>query len=193
MGQGKSWSKHEIEYLDEHWGKCTLSYISNNLKRTKIAVKLKAKRLHLGAITRADEYMTANQVSVLLNIDRHAITRWILKYELKAQKKVMLFKKRLWMVKHSDLCKWLEKNQDRFDSRRIEMFALGYEPEWLKEKRKQDNKLPINRFKKWTNFEIQRIIIYSKEMTYEKIAKMMGRSHNSIERKFVRLKYLVEV
>ena len=192
MAIGRTWTKEDKEYLDEHWGRCTLSYISTHLKRTKVAVKLKAKRMHLGAITRADEYMTANQVSVLLNIDRHAITRWILKHGLKANKKVMLFKKRLWMIKYSDLCEWLSNNQDKFDSERIEIFALGYEPLWLKEKRKRDMKLPKNRFKKWTSLEVQRIIIYAKEMTYYKIALLMGRSYDSIERKMGRLKPLIE-
>ena len=181
MASGRTWTKLEKEYLDEHWGKCTLSYISTHLKRTKIAVKLKAKRMHLGAITRADEYMTANQVSILLNIDRHAITRWINNHKLPGRKKIMLFKKKLWMIKHCDLCEWLENNQDRFDSRRIEMFALGYEPDWLKEKRKRDRELPKNRFKKWTTLEVQRIIIYAKEMTYQKIALLMGRLKYQIE------------
>jgi len=192
MASGRTWTKLEKEYLDEHWGKCTLSYISTNLKRTKIAVKLKAKRMHLGAITRADEYMTANQISVLLNIDRHAITRWINNYNLPGRKKIMLFKKKLWMIKYCDLCQWLKNNQDRFDSRRIELFALGYEPEWLQEKRRRDRELPKNRFKKWTDLEVQRIIIYAKEMTYQKIAPLMGRSYDSIERKFSRLKYQSE-
>ena len=193
MASGRTWTKLEKKYLEEHWGKCTLSYISTRLKRTKIAVKLKAKRMSLGAITRADEYMTANQVSFLLNIDRHAIARWINNHGLKAQKKVMLFKKKLWMIKHCDLCEWLENNQDRFDSRKIELFALGYEPEWLKEKRKRDRQLPKNRFKKWTNLEVQKILIYTKDMTYQKIALLMGRSHDSIERKFGRLKYQSEL
>ena len=193
MGQGKSWTKLEKEYLEEHWGKCTLSYISTHIKRTKIAIFLKSKRMSLGAITRADEYITANQISILLNIDRHTVLRWIENHNLKAQKKVMLFKKRLWMIKHYDLCKWLENNQDRFDSRKIGLFALGYEPEWLKEKRKRDRGLPKNRFKKWTNLEVQRILIYTKDMTYQKIAPLMGRSYDSIERKFSRLKYQSEL
>lgn len=187
MGQGKKWSKSEINYLKGNWGRVTLNYLSIRLKRTKIAVFIKAKRIKLGAITRADEYMTANQVSVLLKVDRHAIGRWIQNHNLKAVNKIMLFKRRFWLIKHYDLCKWLKNNQDRFDSRKIELFGLGYEPLWLQAKRKRDRELPKNRFKKWTAFEIQRIVIYSKDMKYKEIAKLMGRSHDSIERKFGRL------
>ena len=77
MTRGRIWTKEDKEYLDEHWGKCTLSYISTHIKRTKIAIFLKSRRMGLGAITRADEYMTANQISILLNIDRHTVLRWI--------------------------------------------------------------------------------------------------------------------
>ena len=189
MGQGKKWSGSEINYLNEHWGKSTLSNLSIQLKRTKIAVLLKAKRIKLGASTRADEYMTANQVAILLNVDRHTVGRWIQNHNLKAVNKIMLFKRLFTLIKHYDLCKWLKNNQNRFDSRKIELFGLGYEPSWLQEKRKGDKKLPKNRFKKWTALEIQRIIIYSEDMKYKEIAKLMDRSYNSIDRKFCRLKY----
>ena len=129
MGRGKKWSISEIDYLHENWGRITLNNLSMRLKRTKVAIDIKAKRMNLGASTRADEYMTANQVAVLLNIDCHTVLRWIKNHNLKAVKKVMLFKRKFWLVKHYDLCRWLKNNQDRFDSRRIELFVLEYEPE----------------------------------------------------------------
>jgi len=193
MGQGKQWSISEIDYLHENWGRVTLNYLSIRLKRTKIAIVIRAKRMNLGASTRADEYMTANQVAVLLNVDRHAVSRWIKKHNLKAENKILLFKKRFWLIKHYDLCKWLKNNQDRFDSRRIELFALGYEPEWLQEKRIRDRMLPKNRFKKWTSLEVQRIIINYKDMKYKKLALLMGRSYISIDHKINRLRYQSEL
>jgi len=189
MGQGKKWSESEINYLNKHWGESTLANLSTQLKRTKIAVNLKAKKTGLGAVTRAGEYMTANQVSVLLNIDRHAVVMWIEKYNLKAKRKILLFKKLFWLIKCSDLCKWLKSNQGRFDSRKIESFGIGYEPLWLQEKRRKDRRLPKNRNKKWTDLEVQRIIINSEDMKYKEIALLMGRSYDSIERKIGRLKY----
>ena len=189
MGRGKKWSEKDIGYLDEYWGRNPLAYLSTRLKRTQKAVVLKAKRLKLGASTRADEYLTANQVSVLLNIDCHTVLRWVEKHNLKAVKKIMLYKRQFILVKHCDLCEWLKNNQERFDSRKIEFFGLGYEPLWLQVKRKRDRELPKNRFKKWTALEVQRIIIYSEDMKYKEIARLMDRSYNSIDRKFCRLKY----
>jgi superfamily II helicase len=188
MGSGRTWTEYEIEYLKEYWGLSPLKDISKELNRTKIAVHLKAKREKLGAVTQANEYITPNHIAKLLKADSHIIIRWIKKHNLKAEKKVMVFKREFYLIKYCDLCRWLEKNQDRFDSRKIELFALGYEPRWLKEKRARDNRLPKNRFKKWTKFDVQRIMIYSKDMAYIKIAQIMDRSYDSIDRKLFKLR-----
>lgn len=189
MGRGKRWSTSDIDYLNEAWGKFTLVYISNRLKRTKIAVYLKAKRLNMGASTRADEFMTANQVAVLLKVDRHTIIRWITNHNLKAIRKVLLYEKSFWLIKHYALCKWLKENQDRFDSRKISLYGLGYEPGWLQEKRRQDRELAKNRFRKWTSLEVQRLIIFSEDKEYREIARLMDRSYSSIDHKMCRLRY----
>jgi len=188
MGSAKNWNKKELEYLNENWGKFTLAHLSSRLKRTMIGIAIKAKRMGFGASSKSDEYITANQVAVLLAIDRHTIERWIKKYDLKITRKVLLFKTQFFLIKLPDLCKWLEKNQDKFDSRRIELYSLGCEFSWLKMKRIKDKKLAKNRFKKWTNLEIQRLILYSKKMSYKKIAQLMDRSYNSIDRKIYRLR-----
>ena len=54
-------------------------------------------------------------------------------------------------------------------------------------KKERDKKLPINRFKIWTKLETQRIMDLARNKTYKEIAKIMGRSRDSIERKFGRL------
>ena len=189
VDRGEKWSKSDINYLDEYWGRKSLAYLSIRLRRTKKAVHLKAKRLKLGASTRADEYLTANQVSVLLNIDCHTVLRWIKKCNIKAVKKIMLYKRKFYLIKHCDLCEWLKNNQDKFDSRKIDLSNFGYEPGWLKLKREKDRKIPKKRFRKWTALEVRRIIIYSKDMKYKEIAKLMERSHSSIEHKLSRIKY----
>ena len=55
-------------------------------------------------------------------------------------------------------------------------------------KKERDKKLPINRFKIWTKLETQRIMDLARNKTYKEIAKIMGRSHDSIERQFGRLR-----
>ena len=189
MGRGKKWSGKDMNYLDENWGRSPLAYLSIRLKRTEKAVVLKAKRMRLGASTRADEYLTARQVAKILNIDSHTVLRWIEKHNLKADRKILVYKRCFFLIRHRNLLNWLENNQDRFDSRKIDFLNFGYEPGLLKLKREKDRKLPKKRFKKWTASEVQSIVFYSKHMKYKDIAKLMGRSHNSIEKQFSRLKY----
>jgi len=188
MGSTKNWTKEEIEYLNENWGMVTLSYLSKRLKRTMIGVVLKAKRMGFGPSSRADEYITAGQVAVLLSVDGHTVERWIKKYNLKTTRKVLLFKTRFYLVKLPDLCKWLKNNQDKFDSRRIELYSLGHEPPWLKMKRIKDKELAKNRFKIWTKLEVQRLIINYKNMRYRKIAQLLDRSYASVDKKVHRLR-----
>ena len=133
--------------------------------------------------------MTANHVAVLLKVDRHTITTCITKYNLKAIRKILLYEKSFWLIKHCDLCKWLKKNQDKFDSRKIALYTLGFESQWLQEKRKQDRKIAKNRYKKWTSLEVQRLIILSKDKKYREIARLMDRSYNSIDRKMYRIRH----
>ncbi len=189
MGSAKNWTKKEIEYLNENWGKFTLAYISIRLKRTMIGIAIKAKRMGFGASSRADEYITARQVAALLTVDGHTVERWIKKHDLKTTRKVLLFKTRFYLIKLPDLCRWLENNQDKFDSRRIELYSLGHEPPWLKMKRIKDKKLAKNRFKIWTNLEVQKLIINYKNMRYKEIAQLLDRSYDSIDRKIYRLRH----
>ena len=181
MGIANKWLEKEMIYLKDNWGKISLSHLSIRLKRTEIGICIKAKRLKLGGSTRADEYLTANQASEMINVDRH---------NLKAIKKKTLFVKMFSLIRIDDFTKWLENNQDKFNSRKIELFNLGCEPQWLKDKRKKDKLIPINNFKKWTNIETQRLIFYSKEMPYKEIAKLMGRSYNSIDKKIYKIRKL---
>lgn len=84
----------------------------------------------------------------------------------------MLLGKKFWMIKHIDMLNWLENNQEKFDSRKIDFYALGSEPEWLQDKRKRDKRLPRNRFKKWTQSENNLLmILYQKGKDKKKSPK----------------------
>ena len=117
-----------------------MASLSTKLGKTKKAIVLKSRKMKLGASTTADEYLTANQVAVLLNKSTHTIIKWIREYNLKAVKKIMLYRRQFWLIRHYDLLKWLKNNQDRFDSRKIDFLDFGYQPEWLKKKIRLDYK-----------------------------------------------------
>lgn len=185
----RNWSNEEIELLQERWGYSTVFAIAKMLGRTENAVIVKSKRLRLGAPSAAGEHLTANQASILLGVDNHTIYNyWVPKCGLKARFRVMRKEKRMLMIKLSDLVKWLEKNQDKWDSRRVALFALGTEPDWLKEKRKRDLKLPIRRHYKWTSLEDSRaIMLFKAGYNYKQIGERLGRSRQSVARRLSRL------
>lgn len=189
MGAGRAWSQKEIEYLQEKWGYISVSAIAKKLGRTETAVILKAKRLGLGSAYTSGEYINANQIAELLKIDRHTVTDyWIARCGLKAQKRVMRKKFAMWLVKFDEFVKWLKENQDKWDSRKLELFALGKEPEWLKEKRERDKKIPKRRFQKWTKAEDRELIrLFKAGYRHREIGEILGRSRNAVEKRLSRL------
>lgn len=125
--------------LKEMWGRTSYSVIAKNTGHTETAVRLKAKRMGLGAMKDASYYVCAREVSRMMGVDVHKVTDyWVRKYGLKC-KKIKSKKRTLWIfININELIKFLENHQDLWDSRKVEMYAFGMEPEWLKEKRKRD-------------------------------------------------------
>lgn len=121
------------------WGSQSYAYIAKRTGKTETAVRVKAKRLGLGAVKNASDYLCAREVSRLMGIDVHAVTnRWIEKRGLKCRK-IRSGRRTLWvLIRHDDLMRFLEEHQDIWDSRRVEPYALGMEPEWLHQKRLKD-------------------------------------------------------
>lgn len=184
----KRWSIEDIEMLKDMWGVRKLKYIAEKLGRTETAVALKAKRLGLGSAYTSSEYLSANQVAEIVGIDRHCVGNWIKNYGLKGKKRVMRKEFAMWLIKPKDLLKWLENNQDKWNTRKLELFALGQEPQWLKEKRKIDREVPKRRFQKWTrNEDLMAIQMFKRGYTCKEIGKHLNRSTNAAERRLSRL------
>jgi predicted transcriptional regulator len=189
MGSGRNWTKAEINYLQDKWGVISVKSIAKNLNRTETAIMLKAKRIGLGGAYNTGNYLNAYEVSLIMGVDRHCVTDyWIAKCGLKAKRTAMIELK-MWQIKIDDLLKWLKNNQDKFDSRRMELFGLGKEPDWLKKKRKADLMLPKKRFHKWTKAQDQQLISYYRHgKACKNIAETMDRSESAIKRRLERLR-----
>lgn len=191
MGQGKVWTTEELEYIREKWGEKTVPEIARKLGRSINAVKVKTTRLGFGGQIWSGEMMSARKVSELLGVDIHAVTDyWIPKLGLRAKNKRRgVSEKKTTIIMFEDLLRFLKTNQDVWDSRRVEEYALGVEFDWLKEKRKRDRELPLRRLQKWTPTEDQQLIILYKrgDLTKAEIAKRLNRSYSSIEHRILRL------
>ena len=187
--KGPDWTDEEVNLMQDLWGTYTIPQIAKRLNRSVHAVKVKSTRLGLGRFVNSSQYLTANQVANLLHVDIHAVTDvWIpngLRFKWKAPAGGRKFRH----IRMEDLTEWLRNNPDRWDSRRVELFALGQEPDWLKEKRKADILLPANRRKKWTPEEDARLVALFRRggKTYAEIGQEMNRSAESVERRVSRL------
>lgn len=140
MGK-KTWTDGQIDKLCDLWGTKSCKDISRVVGHTEIAIKLKAKRLGLEAIKNASDYICAREISRIMGVDVHAVTDyWIKKLGLPCRRINGKNRTLYVMVRHDELIKFLENNQDIFDSRRIEPYGLGCEPEWLHQKRLFDRR-----------------------------------------------------
>ena len=186
----KRYDEREIEYLMTFWGEKPLVDIARALNRTTSGIQAKAKKLRLGGILNAGEYLTARQVGCILGRQPATIIRWIKYRGLKGKYKLMLNgrEKGAWRIKYDDLWKWLENNQKCYDARKIIPYSLGIEPQWLKEKRLQDITRWGNNYTRWTQEEEKILLdLYHSGETLDELAKRFGRTRKAIDRKLNRI------
>jgi transposase len=180
MPGNRHWTQEEIEFISENWGLKSVPEIAKTINRTPLAVQQKAQELCLGPTKEATEYMTASQVAKIMGVGINTVKRWIKMHGLKARRKVVFMKQKIYIISLPKLLVWLKENQDKWDSRKVELHSLGPEEPWLKEKRKRDINAP-HKHKKWSEEE-DKIVrsLYQAGYSYEQIAKRLGRSYKSI-------------
>lgn len=184
-----TWTQEMEWYLEDKWGKASMETLIKKLGKTEKAIELKAQRLELGSMYNTGEYLTANQVAKLLHVDIHAITDyWIPKCGLKVKKRAIK-KRKVYQIDLDTLQKWLKDNTDKWNSIKVELYALGFEPDWLKEKRKNDIERPNRNNQVWTDEETSLLLSYYKTgLDYKHISKSMNRTEGSIKRKIDRIR-----
>lgn len=191
MGQGKKWTQRELDILLDSWGSMTIQQIMKKLPgRNFNAVNIKAKRLHLRQQINGGELLSARYVSALMGVDIHTVTDyWVLKCGLKGRRKRVGQKGMKMLIKYSHLLKWLEKNQDKWDSRRVDKYGLGIEYKWLTAKREADALLPKNKNRLWTDVEDERLrnLFRLGNMTLQQIGEIMGRPRAGIAHRLTRI------
>lgn len=189
--RGKDWSKEELDYIREVWGQKTIPEIAKKLGRSINAVKIKTQRMGYTGQKWYGEMMSARKVSELLGVDVHAVCDyWIPKCGLKGKaKRLGKTKKTTTIIMFEDLLEWLEAHQDLWDSRKVELFGLGMEYDWLVEKRKADAQKPARKAQKWTPEEDRRLISMFRRggMTNAEMGTALGRPASGVAHRLLRL------
>lgn len=178
----RKWTEEEEQLFEELWGTITIEALARRLNRSVYSLKVKAIRMGLGSMIRNNtDILTVYDIIDILNITRDRIINWS-KIGLNLKKKYVTKERFYYYVEWNDLLKFLKEHQDLWDANKVDLYMLGEEFDWLKEKRKRDafNK-PLS-YKVWTNEEKNRAISYFKfGYSYEDIAKLLNRSEYAIK------------
>ena len=186
--RNRTWTAEELAILEDEWGEKTPDAIARILGRTTKAVRTMAKVRKLGSYLESSEYFTPNQCTKMLGYTSKVLQRTWIPHGLKTHKRRTAGGQRNTVILHSELMEFLRKNQDLWDSRKCEPYALGTEPAWLQEKRRRDALLPKPIGTKYTAAE-DRIIcaMLRNDATQKEIAKRLGRSKSSVNARIGRL------
>jgi len=135
--QYKRWTEKEVEALEKYYGEWDTKRIAKYCNATPLQVMGKAKSMGLGLQREAQDMVSMAEICRMLGVNRSYYRKLIdaglpvkIKYFGTSQKNIM--------VQLDELYEWLEQNQDKWDALKVGHLALSWEPEWLKEKRKQE-------------------------------------------------------
>lgn len=184
----KPWTPEETEYLQENWGNVSMDSMSIHLKRTKAAIQLRASKLGLGPfLDNGYKYVTKNALFVALghNSNGYKNISWIQNRGLQIHR--IKVKNHYFDVIYLDeFWKWAYENQSFLNFSKFEKYALGPEPKWVSEKRKNDC-IKCSKFTTlpWTESEDLRLKRYLKEKKYgyKELSNMLHRTAGAIQRR----------
>ena len=184
----KAWTKEEIKFLEEKYGILSFQAIGRKLGRTPEAIQIKAKRMKLGGIFNASEYLTANELARSLNADNKTIIRWIEKYGLEATFKKIGLKGCFWRIKPNNFWKWAKDHQDMIKWSKMDINILGREPKWVSVARKKDATKPTRQTTNWTSLEDGYLKMYWElGKTSKEIATILNRTIPGVQRRAKRI------
>lgn len=173
------WTDDDIAYLEAKAGAVPMSTLTKKLQRTEGAIRSKCCKEGI-PIVRNNIYLQFSDVARLMGVDNKTVWRWADIHNMPNKRLNLNFKDRPY-VEFDELVKWLEKNQDKWFTDNLEMYALGKENEWLKEKRRKDlNRKDKKNKKRWTDAECMRVYtLLQAGKTWEQIAEDLQRAPNA--------------
>ena len=192
MSTRKRWTATEYEYLEDAWGRFSLTAIAERLGRSPAAVKLKVVRNGLGAFLAAGDYITVHQLFLAIGKtggDTYSMTSWVKNRGLPVYYKTVEHK-RFKVIRLPEFWAWAEKNRAFIDWSKFEKNMLGQEPEWVGEQRRLKQLASITyKMTPWTPAEDQRLLSLLKQYKYGylELSKMLRRTSGAIQRRICSL------
>lgn len=180
----KYWTPEEEICFKTDWGNESLSYkyLSKKYKnRSVTALKSKAKRLGLSKRQHNSSYLTIKDITTEMQVSKDRVRNWI-KHGLKYHNSQI--KPYKYLISQSDLLSFLEKHQNLFNASEISEYLFINEPEWLKEKRRNDRDKFVRKMGvRYTNSEKKTVEqLFKIGKSNADIAKTLNRTESGIER-----------
>jgi hypothetical protein len=167
---GKKWTAEDEAYLQDRWGTFSIPGIAKHLNRSVQAVKIRAQRLGLGPVLMGGDYITLNQLLIAVKGTNaggnYTLKSWVENRGLPVHTKRVV-NNSFRVVYLDEFWEWAEKNRSFLDFSKMEPMALGKEPEWVAEQRKNDfRSFAIQRKDPWTSAEDSRLLLLLKQNKY---------------------------
>ena len=186
---GRKWTEEERQYVENKWGEMDLAGIANHLGRSIGSITNELQRQGLTAWKGSTELLQIKQVAQIIGADYNTVLESWIPAGLPVKRKVAWKKRRILFVELDALLAWLKNHPQKWDSRRVEPYAFGQEPDWLMEKRRQDVENakvhPVGRYSEMEDAVLRRE--FRRGTSTAEIGKMLNRSHGSVRRRIERL------
>ncbi len=183
------WTPEQLEYMAEQWGYMSIPGIAKKLGRSTGAVREMAVKKKLGRHIHSGDYMTLNQLFMALGLRYvYTSTRLIRDGLPVKEKKSLGMPYRI--INIDDFWDWLERNKMLVSIHNLEPYALGKEPEWVKQKRGAD--IAAYRYRRrrpWTPGEDQllKTLLSTYRYGYRDISVRLVRGEAGIKRRILDL------
>jgi hypothetical protein len=198
--EAKRWSMEEMEFLNEKWGILNLNTIAKKLNRSRNSILLKAHQMSLREQVVANGvYLTPNDMSSILGINIRTLYSWIWNGCI-GHRKFTVGKKRKYQIAVEDLCEFIEKHQNKWNSQKADIMQIksyyasyfitknetltirGEMPNWMQEKIERDKDGFKEHLKPWTTKEESELLrMVEGRYKYKEICVKLGRSIESVK------------
>ena len=174
----RRWTKDEEIFLCENVGKLTFKKIGIELGRSENSIANKAKMLGVKILDNQG-FLDGETFCKTIGISRSTFEYWRKAHNFPAKKRKDF---KFLVIDLDKFWSWARKNKKIVNWTKFEPNALGAEPKWVDEVRKNNR---YNRNKKVWELDEDEILkrMIAKGATYPELSKVLRRSHGSIRRR----------
>ena len=185
------YTKKEIAYIEKYAGSFTVEQIARGLGRPVYGLAAKMKSMGCYALGEEIGAFTASSLAEAIGVSHETVRRWTRTKGLKAVqrgrhdgskkcKKIFILPENFW--------NWAYQNKEFVPFHKIQRGVILPEPDWLDDMVKEAEARPV--VKPWTPAQERRVwsLAYEHGFSNKEIAKELGRTALSIEKKLARMR-----